>query len=99
MRFVDSSRRWSSAFRGVFRCVERAQEADFYARSSIADNWRSRKVRNTRRVREVSRIVAVSPVHHDLATADMEHVDGLISSTRLPIGASPWNSPKWIPAY
>ena len=29
-------------------------------------------------MREVSRIVAVSPVLHDLATGDMEHVDGLI---------------------
>jgi hypothetical protein len=29
-------------------------------------------------VQEVGRIVAVSPVLHDLATGDMEHVDGLI---------------------
>jgi len=36
------------------------------------------KVRNTRLVQEVGRIVAVSPVLHDLATGDMEHVDGLI---------------------
>src|SRR5215203_5603765 len=56
----------------------RCSGSRFYARKRMSRNWRSRKVRNTRRVREVSRIVALSPVLYDLATGDMKHVDGLI---------------------